>query len=511
MTNVNDTEADLELTLGGTNRRKNSNTTAGVGVGAGANANSRSGMTLAGSDSLAELVWSPRTGLNIKFAEKTPCFMLEVGPSDMGFLQLEDTQTEKQVSEDRSVASLAACRVSGEVVKSSSYTGTQNQGETHQISKRLFEDGMTSGVNGPGSESGSPLKIEAMAQCKPHDHVEMDNGKMEKDGCYSVPIPETVQVAIFENEKIAERCDSVPGEDEERSLYHQEIDETHEAESHGSIESFQSANLLTKGKRSLSFEQQLILGSKRIKKQAHDYTVKKDSSFVNWISNMLKGLKNHENYDKRISVCNETRTLECKKKGFQNVFESLFSPETISRIESKSIGNSKETVFANKCINESPNCLEIKEKETQSLVKHISLYEKVTKEAPKGMFDTIRRLRLSRTDILKLSNSQLSVAHLDGFFLRLRVAKWKEGLGGSRYYVACITGLQGENPWIGLKQPIRVKVGGVECFVESQYVSNCDFLEDELVAWWDKTSKNGGIPVVKDLKLKLGERRALGL
>ncbi|PWA57447.1 Plus-3 [Artemisia annua] len=508
MTNVNDTEADLELTLGSTNRWKNSNTAAGVGVGvgAGANANSRSGMMLVGSDPLAELVWSPRTGLNIKFAEKTPCFMLEVGPSDMGFLQLEDTQTEKQVSEGHSVASQAA-RISGEVVKSSSYTGPQNQGEAHQISKRLFEDGMTSGVNGPGSESGSPLKIEAMAQYKPQDHVEMDNGEMEKDGCYSVPFHENIQVGIFENEKIAERCDSVPGEDEERSVYHQENDETHEAESHGSIESFQSANLLTKGKRSSSFEQELVLGSKRIKKQAHDYTVKRDSSFVSWISNMLKGLKNHENYDKRISVCNETRTVECKKMGFQNVFKSLFSPETISRIESKSIGNSKEAIFANNCSNGSPDCLEIKEK----MVKHISLYEKVTKEAPKGMFDTIRRLRLSRTDILKLSNSQLSVAHLDGFFLRLRVAKWKEGLGGSRYYVACITGLQGENPWKGLNQPIRVKVGGVECFVESQYVSNCDFLEDELVAWWEKTSQNGGIPVVKDLKLKLGERRALGL
>nr|GFA00059.1 putative plus-3 domain, RNA polymerase-associated protein Rtf1 [Tanacetum cinerariifolium] len=244
---------------------------------------------------------------------------------------------------------------------------------------------------------------------------------------------------------------------------------------------------------------------------------------------MLKGLKNHENYDKRISVCKETRPLECKKMGFQNVFKSLLSPETITRIESKSIGNSKETIFANKCSYGSPDCLELKEKETQSLVKHISLYERVTKEAPKekeketeslvkhislyervtkeapkGMFDAIRGLRLSRTDILKWSNSQLPVALLDGFFLRLRVAKWKEELGGSRYYVACITGLQGEKPWNGLKQPIRVTVGGVECFVESQYVSNCDFLEDELVAWWEKTSKNGGIPVVKDLKLKLG-------
>lgn len=40
-----------------------------------------------------------------------------------------------------------------------------------------------------------------------------------------------------------------------------------------------------------------------------------------------------------------------------------------------------------------------------------------------------------------------------------------------------VVGLQGENPWRGLKQPIPVKVGGVEFLVESQYVSNCDFME----------------------------------
>nr|GFC08245.1 putative plus-3 domain, RNA polymerase-associated protein Rtf1 [Tanacetum cinerariifolium] len=150
--------------------------------------------------------------------------------------------------------------------------GSQNQGEADPVSSRLFEDGMTSGVNGPGSGSGSPLRIEAVTQCKPHNHVEMDNGKMENDGCYSDPCHENAQVAIFENEKIAERGDSAPGEDEERSLYHQEDDKTHEAESHGSIESFQRANLLIKRKRSSSFEQQLLFGSKRIKKQSHDYT-----------------------------------------------------------------------------------------------------------------------------------------------------------------------------------------------------------------------------------------------
>ena len=35
----------------------------------------------------------------------------------------------------------------------------------------------------------------------------------------------------------------------------------------------------------------------------------------------------------------------------------------------------------------------------------------------------------------------MSCAHLKGFFLRLRLGKWDEGLGGTGYYVACITGI----------------------------------------------------------------------
>lgn len=38
-------------------------------------------------------------------------------------------------------------------------------------------------------------------------------------------------------------------------------------------------------------------------------------------------------------------------------------------------------------------------------------------------------------------NSQMSLSHLDGYFLRLRLGKWEEGLGGTGYYVACITGM----------------------------------------------------------------------
>lgn len=38
-------------------------------------------------------------------------------------------------------------------------------------------------------------------------------------------------------------------------------------------------------------------------------------------------------------------------------------------------------------------------------------------------------------------NSKKSVSGLEGFFLRLRLGKWAEGLGGTGYHVARIEGM----------------------------------------------------------------------
>lgn len=52
----------------------------------------------------------------------------------------------------------------------------------------------------------------------------------------------------------------------------------------------------------------------------------------------------------------------------------------------------------------------------------------------------------SKTDIFSIGigtrfmNSHMSLSHLDGFFLRIRLGKWEEGLGGTGYHVACIRG-----------------------------------------------------------------------
>ncbi|KAK2972945.1 hypothetical protein RJ640_022002 [Escallonia rubra] len=131
-------------------------------------------------------------------------------------------------------------------------------------------------------------------------------------------------------------------------------------------------------------------------------------------------------------------------------------------------------------------------------------------DAPQGMFDTIRRLRLSRVDILKWKKSHNSFLHLDGFYLRLRLGKL-EGVGGTGYYVACVNGKQSEDSPRNSKSPISVAVGGIKCLVESQYVSNNDFLEDELKTWWRATSRSGEIPTENYLKSKVEERKKLGL
>ncbi|KAH0640375.1 hypothetical protein KY285_036961 [Solanum tuberosum] len=132
-------------------------------------------------------------------------------------------------------------------------------------------------------------------------------------------------------------------------------------------------------------------------------------------------------------------------------------------------------------------------------------------DVPRGIFDVIRGLRLSRIDILKWMNSHTSLSHLDGFFLRLRLGRSEAGLAGTGYYVACINGLKGENLERDSNNCIYVNVCGVKCPVGSQYISNQDFLEDELSTWWHKMLESGGkVPEEGDLRLKLDERMKLG-
>ncbi|KAG6582356.1 hypothetical protein SDJN03_22358, partial [Cucurbita argyrosperma subsp. sororia] len=133
--------------------------------------------------------------------------------------------------------------------------------------------------------------------------------------------------------------------------------------------------------------------------------------------------------------------------------------------------------------------------------------DKPNSTIPQVVFKAVKKLRLSRSNILKCMNSHMSLSLLDGFFLRIRLGKWEEGLGGTGYHVACIKGAQ------LTKNSISVIVRGVECQVQTQYISNHDFLEDELKAWWCTASKDGSrvLPLAADLRAKVKKKKELGL
>ncbi|KAL0376724.1 UNVERIFIED_CONTAM: hypothetical protein Scaly_0790000 [Sesamum calycinum] len=130
---------------------------------------------------------------------------------------------------------------------------------------------------------------------------------------------------------------------------------------------------------------------------------------------------------------------------------------------------------------------------------------------PEEMFQAIRKLRMSRADILRWMSSDVSLPHLNGFFLRLRLTKLEAGLGGTGYYVARITGETAATIHCKSKNSIFVDVAGIKSSVGSRYVSNHDFLEDEIKAWWTRIANNGGqMPSLHELNSKFVGRKCLG-
>lgn len=125
-----------------------------------------------------------------------------------------------------------------------------------------------------------------------------------------------------------------------------------EDDSHESVESCNSAGLSSTGKKRWSYEEDLIVGNKRLKKQTEGTNgstsiVRQDSSFMNWISNMMKGFSKsmqddappfaltlphpfhkHENPDKKIITCSKNQEPGLKNIGFQSIFQSLYCPKS---------------------------------------------------------------------------------------------------------------------------------------------------------------------------------------
>ncbi|WJX60069.1 hypothetical protein P8452_45315 [Trifolium repens] len=135
-----------------------------------------------------------------------------------------------------------------------------------------------------------------------------------------------------------------------------------------------------------------------------------------------------------------------------------------------------------------------------------------SRHVPERIFDAVKKLQMSRTDILKWITAHGSISQLDGFFLRLRLGKWEEGLGGTGYHVACISETGRHSLEQHTRKSLSVKVGGIKCMVESHYISNQDFLEEEIMEWWSNTSKAGvEIPSEEDLIEKSKKKQLFGL
>ncbi|KAG0468538.1 hypothetical protein HPP92_017866 [Vanilla planifolia] len=121
----------------------------------------------------------------------------------------------------------------------------------------------------------------------------------------------------------------------------------------------------------------------------------------------------------------------------------------------------------------------------------------------KGIFLAVRKLRLSRNDITRLMKSSKGF-NIGGLFLRLRLGKPDKGLGGTGYHVACINGSSS-------RSSISVCVGTSTYTVRSRFISNHDFEEHELKAWWLGKLRDGGrIPSKEELNDKLQMRIKLG-
>ncbi|XP_054807081.1 uncharacterized protein LOC129309508 isoform X2 [Prosopis cineraria] len=117
--------------------------------------------------------------------------------------------------------------------------------------------------------------------------------------------------------------------------------------------------------------------------------------------------------------------------------------------------------------------------------------ERKISDVPEKIFDAVKKLRLTRTDILKWISSHMSLSHLNGFYLRLRLGKWEGGLGRTGYYVASINEAHKQNSQQDTRTSLCVNVGGINCMVGSRYISNQEFLEEEIMAWWSTSSKSG--------------------
>ncbi|PKA63320.1 NADH dehydrogenase [ubiquinone] flavoprotein 2, mitochondrial [Apostasia shenzhenica] len=126
------------------------------------------------------------------------------------------------------------------------------------------------------------------------------------------------------------------------------------------------------------------------------------------------------------------------------------------------------------------------------------------RQFPKAIFKAVRRLRLSRRDIISWMKSSAPHVSLNGFFLRLRIGKLEKGSGKAGYHVACINGSSCQR---FISVSIRNSTHSISC----RFISNNDFDEDELKSWWLENLRNGSeMPSAEELHQKLQLRIKFG-
>ena len=132
-------------------------------------------------------------------------------------------------------------------------------------------------------------------------------------------------------------------------------------DNHSTVESCYSAGLFLPVKKRCNFQQQLIIGSKRIKKQIQEETsyskskVKRDSSFMYLISNMMKGFSQSTQdllwHDPKLITCNENQDPELESTGFKASFKSMSCPslKNVGAIRPHQVGEAfKDSELGNK-------------------------------------------------------------------------------------------------------------------------------------------------------------------
>eukprot|EP00268_Persea_americana_P031608 TRINITY_DN3081_c0_g1_i4.p1 TRINITY_DN3081_c0_g1~~TRINITY_DN3081_c0_g1_i4.p1 ORF type:complete len:892 (+),score=184.92 TRINITY_DN3081_c0_g1_i4:317-2992(+) len=131
-----------------------------------------------------------------------------------------------------------------------------------------------------------------------------------------------------------------------------------EDRSHESVESSNSGPLFSKGRRTGNFDHQLIVGNKKIKRHQNETPCSasflgQDSSFMNWISNMIKGLSNfdsdktpclalppisshHQDGSHDSTFMSHDKIQEDtvgRSTGFRDIFQALYCPR--ERLQNK--------------------------------------------------------------------------------------------------------------------------------------------------------------------------------